>query len=40
MLLEAKAINEVRRDRFTRHQTLNKLERMYLEFILKETRFN
>ena len=40
MLLEAKGINKVGRDRFTRRKTLNKFERMYLEFIFKETRFN
>ena len=40
MLLETKRINKVRRDGVTHRKTLNKLEPMYLEFILKESKFN
>ena len=37
---EAKRINKVRRDDFTGCKTLRKIQPMYLEFALKEGKFN
>ena len=40
MLVEAKGINNFRRNYFKVPKKLDKLEPMYLEFILKEAKFN
>ena len=40
MFFEAKRINKVRRDDFTGCKTLRKIQPMYLEFALKEGKFN
>ena len=40
MISKVKRINKVTRDNFTGRKTLNKLEPMYLEFKLKEAKFN
>ena len=40
MLFEAKRIKKVRKNYFTGRKKLNKLELMYLEFVLKESKLN
>ena len=40
MLFEAKRTNKVRRDDFTGCKTLRKIKPMYLEFELREGKFN